>query len=434
MKVATTLSGIIDYKRPGQGTSDIISAGFENAFLNFDALCSPYELENTGRPVIEQEADDDPQIKVSAQPSYMHKLLHPLLEKCGGKSINEKRINIEAAYAPYLPRETKHGDEINDLLKELTIESIKACAAFGCHYLIVRPLFAGIEPGAEFQANKEYYISLAETAKQNNVILLLENQCSNIGGHLVRGLCSDAQTSAEWIDSLNETVGEERFGFCMDTGICSICGQDMREFAIALGARIKVVILRECDGHNENSILPFTGINTSSFQNEWLNLIRGMREINFDGTLILEYAGTVSAFSPLLRPQLISLAKSVADYFKWQIEIEAALKKYKSIVLFGAGNMCRNYMKCYGEKYPPLFTCDNNKSLWGTSFCGLEVKPPEALRNLPEGCGIFICNIYYREIQKQLRGMEIENIEFFNDEYMPSFHFDRLKRNDEMGD
>ena len=36
--------------------------------------------------------------------------------------------------------------------------------------------------------------------------------------------------------------------------------------------------------------------------------------------------------------------------------------------------MCRNYMKCYGEKYPPKFTCDNNPKLWGTNFCGLEVK------------------------------------------------------------
>ena len=85
-------------------------------------------------------------------------------------------------------------------------------------------------------------------------------------------------------------------------------------------------------------------------------------------------------------------------------------------------------MKCYGEKYPPLFTCDNNKALWGTSFCGLEVKAPECLRELPRDCGIFICNIYYREIEQQLREMEIENsIEFFNDEYMPTYYFDRLE-------
>ena len=89
--------------------------------------------------------------------------------------------------------------------------------------------------------------------------------------------------------------------------------------------------------------------------------------------------------------------------------------------------MCRNYMKCYGEKYPPLFTCDNNPNMWGKEFCGLEIKSPEVLKEISSDCAIFICNVYYREIEKQLRTMGIRNsIEFFNDEYMPSFHFDRI--------
>ena len=94
--------------------------------------------------------------------------------------------------------------------------------------------------------------------------------------------------------------------------------------------------------------------------------------------------------------------------------------------------MCRNYMKCYGAIYPPLFTCDNNQALWGTSFCGLEVKSPEALKDLPDDCGVFICNLYYREIEAQLRAMGVKHIEYFNDEYMSSYYFDRFHR-DEPG-
>jgi len=140
-------------------------------------------------------------------------------------------------------------------------------------------------------------------------------------------------------------------------------------------------------------------------------------------------ADTAGVYSPMLKPQLMQLAKSVVDYFKWQIEIESFLKKYNKRVLFGAGNMCRNYMKCYGDKYPPLFTCDNNKALWGTEFEGLEVKNPEELKKLPADCAIFICNMYYREIESQLREMGVTNpIEFFNDEYMESFYVDRLER------
>lgn len=90
--------------------------------------------------------------------------------------------------------------------------------------------------------------------------------------------------------------------------------------------------------------------------------------------------------------------------------------------------MCRNYMKCYGEKYPPLFICDNNVGLWGTSFEGLEVRNPEELKSLPTDCTVVICNVYYREIEAQLKELGVKSIGYFNDEYMPSFYFDRLER------
>ena len=85
-------------------------------------------------------------------------------------------------------------------------------------------------------------------------------------------------------------------------------------------------------------------------------------------------------------------------------------------------------MKNYGEKYPPLFTCDNNPARWGEDFYGIKIESPEKLRDLPENTGIFICNIYYREIEKQLQDMGItEGIEFFNDEFLQTFYMDRLR-------
>ena len=308
----------------------------------------------------------------------------------------------------------------------LVLESIQICKEAGCKYLIVRPLPVQT---AAWEENKLFYLSLAEEAGKSNVTILLENQWRNLNGHLVRGTCSEAAEAAFWVDSLNQAAGEERFGFCMNVGTYNLCGQFMQEIAVQLGSRVKAVLLRDCNGQQENSMLPFTAVYSGQAQTDWLGLVRGLRESGFDGEMILDLADTAAVFSPILRPQLLTLAKAVAEYFKWQIGIENTLKKYGSVVLFGAGNMCRNYMKCYGEKYPPLFTCDNNRALWGTIFCGLEIKAPESLADLPKDCAIFICNIYYREIEQQLREMHITNpIEFFNDEYMPSFYFDRLQR------
>lgn len=418
MIISCTPSGIVNSKRPAQGITNIADAGFEHIFLDLTTTCSPWELENSGRPDLKGTRDKN-DVLVSGHPEELHNAMKPMLKQCV-----EKQLHCSIAMSPYLNSDTKH-DDLNDLLRKLAEESIKICGQIGCKFLVVRPLFAGIPDSDVWGWNREFYIYLANCAKKYAVQLLLENQCKDFNGHLIRGVCSDAHTAAEWIDCLNTEMGEERFGFCMDVGTCNLCGQNMYDFITSLGNRLKAVILRDCDGNTESALLPFTV--ATRRRADWLNLIRGLREIEFNGELVIDFAQTARAFSHLFSPQLIKLAKSVADYFKWQIEIEKVIKKYPSRVLFGAGNMCKNYMQCYGEKYPPLFTCDNNQKLWGTEFCGLTVKAPEALKDLPDDCAVFICNIFYREIEAQLKQMGIKNpIEFFSDEYLPTLSFGRL--------
>lgn len=398
MNISFAPRGIVVFRYPKQGIGDLAGTGVGQILLDLSAVTCEY-------------------------PEQIHELINPILEQC-----RARHLQCSVAMAPYFDRNTKRED-LNDLSEQLAQESIKLCGQAGSQYLIVKPLTVGIADTDLWEINQAYYLRLGKQAEKYHVKILLENQCKDFNGHLVRGFCSDGRQAAKWVDALNEAAGEARFGFCMDVGVCNLCGQNMYDFALSLGSRIKAVILRDCDGNNDSALLPFTAARHGQPQTDWLNLIRGLREIGFDGELILDMYDTASAFSTILRPGLLQMAKSVADYFKWQIEIENVLKKYPSRVLFGAGNMCRNYMKCYGEKYPPLFTCDNNQKLWETAFCGLTVKPPEALMDLPKDCAVFICNIYYREIETQLRKMGIENpIEFFNDEYMPSFYFDRVER------
>ncbi|MDE7016224.1 MAG: sugar phosphate isomerase/epimerase [Lachnospiraceae bacterium] len=407
MVVSCYPTGIMNLKYPRQGIMDLSNAGFEYILLDMGMYYST--------DILEEAKFEKGSTFGSALESFLYE-------------IKKHSITIFAAYAPYLKRNSKR-ENLCETFVGVTEDCIHLCGEIGCHYLVVRPLFVGVEHGNEWRENQKYYLHFAQLAKENHITLLLENQCRDIGGHLVRGICAEGDVAAEWVDKLNAECGEERFGFCMDSGVCNICGQNMYEMARALGKRLKMVILRDCDGHRESAMLPFTCAYQRQSQTDWLSLIRGLREIGFDGHLALNMTDTAAAFSPLLRPHLLTMAKSVADYFKWQIEIETILRKYPNRVLFGAGNMCRNYMKCYGDQYPPLFTCDNNKALWGTSFCGLEVKSPEALKEISPDCAVFLCNIYYREIEQQLRDMGIKNpIAYFNDEYMPSFHFDRIER------
>ncbi len=427
MNILCAPCGLISLERPQKGIADLASAGFEGILLDAAMCCPPQELELLGRhqnfPQKDQEEPKRKQlVRVSEHPEELHYRFRCLVEQCG-----QDRLMTPIARAPYLERNTKRGD-LKEVLLRLAEECIRSCGESGCGYLIVEPLSVGVERGEEWKFNREFYLALADEALKNHVVVLLQNQCHDLNGHLVRGLCSDGEEAATWIDSLNAAAGQDCFGFCMDVGACSLCGQDVQNFAVVMGSRIKAVVLRDCDGHYETSMLPFTCVNRGQPASDWLGLIRGLRETGFDGQLIMDFGTTAAAFSQFLQPQLLKFAGSVAKYFRWQISMKSILKKYSRRVLFGAGNMCRNFMKCYGQEFPPLFTCDNNKERWGQWFEGLEIKPPESLKELPSDCAIFLCNVYYREIEKQLREMEISNpVEYFNDEYMPSYYFDRLE-------
>lgn len=418
MTVSCFPTGIVNRERPGQGVADIRRTGFTHVVLDYSLYCTEDDLEYAGKKDVRPKS----KCAVWEHPGELTESMSHFIQKCSSEGLE-----YSFAVMPYLRRNTERED-MTQLLGELARECIKDCGKAGCGALVVRPLFAGIDKELLWEVNREFYLSLVPLAREHQVTILLENLCKDINGHLVRGICSDGREAATWVDRLNAEAGEKCFGFCMDVGVCNLCGQNMYDYVLELGSRIKAVILCDCNGNTENAMLPFTCVNKRTSQTDWLNLIRGLREVGFDGQLALDLSGTAAAFSPMLRPALLQLAVEVAKFFEWQIGLENLLRKYKLVVLFGAGNMCRNYMKCYGEKYMPLFTCDNNKSLWGTSFCGLEVRPPESLLEIPKDCAVFICNVFYREIEKQLRDMGLQNpIEYFNDEYMPTFYFDRLE-------
>lgn len=327
----------------------------------------------------------------------------------------ESGVPLHAMRMPRLGWDTKRTD-LNDLMLRIGQEGIGACAQAACGYIVIQPLFAGI-PGEElWKENHRYYAALGQTAKQAGIRILMENQCGYVNGHLVRGACADAAVAAAWIDELNGEFGEELFGFCLDTGACNLCRQDMGETAAALGDRLKAVMIRECDAVREASRLPYTGRSAAGQDADWQSLIRGLRRIAFDGILIMDAGDTLKGFSHLLRPHVYALICATADYLRWQIGMERDIKEYPARVLFGAGNMCRQYMAYYGEQYPPLYISDNNPELWGTKVCGREVRAPEELKDLPEECVVIICNTFYEEIAAQLRSLGVRRIGTFSDE------------------
>lgn len=397
---------IIDVERPRQGILDLKNAELDRIFLSVYVKFPEPKEGKRAETFLKKYS-----------PETIRERYGPVIEKCAACGIQ-----IAFIKAPVIPPKADR-EVILPMMETVGIQCLVLCREAKCRFLLLELPDQLMENGRAGKAAYDYLFNMAKTAREYQVTLLLKNQTKETGGHLVRGFCAEASDAAEWVDRLNRELGCDVYGFCVDTGICNVCGNHIQSFIGTLGNRIKAVVLRDNDGCRDMSMLPFT---CAAFETDWLGVIRGLRDIEFDGEMAIDFSNTYASFSPLLRPALYPLVKRTAEYFKWQIGIESALKKYRKFVLFGAGNMCRNYMKCYGKKYPPLFTCDNNPKTWGTVFEGLAVKNPEELKRLPEDCYVVICNIYYREIETQLREMGIKNIGYFNDEYMPSFYYDRL--------
>ena len=158
MNLLCAPSNIIGIKNPYKGLRNISLAGYKNILLDLSLCCTSGELERIGRKEAAEEKTD--RLKVFENPEKMNEAMLPLLEQC-----KIQGIHTPAAYAPYLPRDTKHAD-LNGLLLHLAKESIKLCGLARCKNLVVRPLFAGIAPADIWECNKAFYLELAKLAKE----------------------------------------------------------------------------------------------------------------------------------------------------------------------------------------------------------------------------------------------------------------------------
>lgn len=408
MQVAYQSSGVVDVWRPNPGLKKYAAAGLKTSV--WDLSCLDWLFDTSKIEEKKRYAGKTEEKILLDQPLEIKRLIRPYLERCKASGVS-----LPLAIMPTCADYEEDLERYEAFLKPC----IDLCEEYGISAIVIPPL------QADWTINRAFYDEIVAREQGKKLHILLTNQVRNYNGHYIRGVCCDAAEAAEWVDRLNQTHEGKGFGFFMDMKNCNICGQNMYEFAVALGDRIKAVRVCDSDGQTLSSLIPFSCVSNRQSKVDWLSFFRGMRKVEFDGVLMLDAADSAAALSTLLKTDFLRYEKRIGEYLQFQIEIERTVKKYSNRVLFGAGNMCRNYMKCYGKEYPPLFTCDNNSALWDTEFEGLVIKNPQELKKLPDDCAIFICNLYYEEIQEQLEKMGLNNpIEWFNDEYLPSKYTD----------
>ncbi len=427
MRLTCNLHNIFNNLSQKQGIKDIVEAGFDKAVLDVNAVCDPKEFINLGINNYERESK---RVYLTEQPL---KLISEVQKKILGNAKGMK-LEFPIAMAPSISPATiqkKKLDpaKINETYRILAAETLRLAIANNCEAVIIPPIFLGISPKDEWNINKSFYKELDESASEqkSDVQILLLNMCKDINGHLVRGVCAEPDEAVNWVDELNEECRQERFGFCYDIGAGTLSGMDLMEAIAPISHRLKAVIVRDCDGVHDAAMLPFTACFKSQ-QTDWPSMVKGIMRAGFDGFFIMDVGDSYLNMPSMYRGDVLKMSHKLGNYFMWHINMPKTVRKYDKRVLFGAGNMCRNYLLNYGKECPPLFTCDNNSSRWGETFDGLTIEPPDKLKELSPDTAIFICNSYYREITDQLKNeMKLPNpIEYFSDEYSIVMSQERL--------
>ena len=121
----------------------------------------------------------------------------------------------------------------------------------------------------------------------------------------MRGILSDPADVREWMTELQSAfassvdatgAGEQsddevqiEYKLCMNVGSLSIYGQDIYEYTMAVADYIGAVIVHDGSNADEISMVPFTSVSSMGLMTQWIEIIRGLRSISYDGPpLILD--------------------------------------------------------------------------------------------------------------------------------------------------
>ncbi len=87
----------------------------------------------------------------------------------------------------------------------------------------------------------------------------------------------------------------------------------------------------------------------------------------------------------------------------------------RKLILFGSGNYSREFMEIYGEDYTISAIVDNNRDKWGSELNGVQIYPPEYLKQLDQGTyKVIVCIKNYPTVLKQLDDLKVTDYGVFN--------------------
>ncbi len=302
LKIGVQTKGIIEAQTVMQGFAMIKRAGFDCVDVDLDLFLTDNEVDGTERQRFFEQSKEELEIRLRPYKTAM--------EMYG---IVPSHIHVHDSGSIHETEKQKRFRE-----DVIIPESLAIAGLLQIPYVVVPPVKVQylLRREEEVQQNTRYFQSLIPWAKENQVMICLKNLYEDVGGRIVEGACADPAEVVSYLEELNEYAGEECFGFCLDIGHVNLVGRDMYDTIKALGKYIKVIHLHDNDAKGDLHQMPFTfrDIDRHGFGVNWERVIKGLREISYDGVLNFDVFPCMKSFPPQVAEQVLGVMAQTGRY------------------------------------------------------------------------------------------------------------------------
>ncbi len=222
-------------------------------------------------------------------------------------------LPVVQAKAPYLSAAFVKGyqpseDDMTNLC-EMLRRSVAASAKLGVKNLILQPLNDTVnceyDTAVELATNRDFYAPIVELCMKNNIGVVFENTCKSPA----LGLRRTYGENPEDLMALVDFYGDPRVGICWNFGHANFMISDQPRALRKVGNRLHATHLEDNRGMVDSHLIPFVGGNI-----KWERIVPCLREIGFDGDMILDAPSYTRDFPEELKDEAVKFALTAGRY------------------------------------------------------------------------------------------------------------------------
>lgn len=306
---------------------------------------------------------------------------------------------------------------LHKLTPEKLYEMLEACKAYQGNYIVLETM--NCESGIFEEVVEDCYGMIEDFG----IPIFLENGCQgdDASGY-VHNEYSDVTGLIRIANFCNRLCDRPMVGICYNIGYGNLLAKNIRNQLYQCREYLCMVHANDNGGMKNDKQMPYTFTKgRGDLVTDWYHIIGELIRMDFQGWMIFDTTGLFARCPKVLQTSFMRIQSALVREWESQYSFAERVlgKPDKKLILFGAGQMLVDYMREFGEKYPPYFAVDNGQARWGTEYMGVPIKNPKEIIQVPEEeRNVVICCMYYDAIGAQLREMGVEYEEFHDRYYV----------------